>query len=330
MAFISRIREKVFKPTDTRPDQPAPQAQNLCSRCQDLDLSTYIERPWAACHPLNEDFHIAIIEEHSIDDSCVLCTQLAAYLPLSKQSLTLACSNKERSLELWGSHTEAFHDQDLVKTYFYIVHSDTARERCHFSTKPPRFRVPSNPQALRWKHVWLPAVGALPDLSRTCDYGKIEAWYNTCRAKHTCGQSRPDIARPKRLIDCKRRKLCDVKEPYVCLSYLWGTTKPDKEELYRVLPAKLPRTIADAMTVTLRIGLRYLWVDRYCIDQSNAEEKHDSIQHMDAICESILGLLRISSPRCTIAMLHALHQRNAISDFRVPQLFLTITLNWLT
>jgi Heterokaryon incompatibility protein (HET) len=37
------------------------------------------------------------------------------------------------------------------------------------------------------------------------------------------------------------------------------------------------------MHVTVSLGMEYLWVDRYCIDQSNKQNKHRQIQQMDLI-----------------------------------------------
>lgn len=37
------------------------------------------------------------------------------------------------------------------------------------------------------------------------------------------------------------------------------------------------------MSVTRQLGLQYLWVDRYCIDQENKQEKHILISTMDEI-----------------------------------------------
>lgn len=41
----------------------------------------------------------------------------------------------------------------------------------------------------------------------------------------------------------------------------------------------------DAIHVTKALDIRYLWVDRYCIDQTNEEEKHHTICNMDVIYE---------------------------------------------
>jgi hypothetical protein len=45
----------------------------------------------------------------------------------------------------------------------------------------------------------------------------------------------------------------------------------------------LPKVINDSIDVTLRLHLRYLWVDRYCIDQSDEHNKHNQIRQMDLI-----------------------------------------------
>jgi hypothetical protein len=50
-----------------------------------------------------------------------------------------------------------------------------------------------------------------------------------------------------------------------------------------LLPKKLPRTIEDAIKVTLQLGFRYLWIDRYCISQNNFSEKHLQIQSMASV-----------------------------------------------
>lgn len=41
--------------------------------------------------------------------------------------------------------------------------------------------------------------------------------------------------------------------------------------------------VQDAIIATQRLGWRYLWVDRYCIDQDDDEDKHDQIRAMDRI-----------------------------------------------
>jgi hypothetical protein len=44
--------------------------------------------------------------------------------------------------------------------------------------------------------------------------------------------------------------------------------------------------ILDAIAVTKSLGFRYLWVDKFCIDQVNKNVKHQQITHMDAVYEN--------------------------------------------
>ncbi|KAF2027369.1 hypothetical protein EK21DRAFT_42077, partial [Setomelanomma holmii] len=49
------------------------------------------------------------------------------------------------------------------------------------------------------------------------------------------------------------------------------------------LPPTLPRTIEDAITVTKLLGHSYLWVDGFCIDQSDLEHCKHQIGLKDRI-----------------------------------------------
>ncbi|KAM3074697.1 hypothetical protein ACMFMG_008120 [Clarireedia jacksonii] len=81
-----------------------------------------------------------------------------------------------------------------------------------------------------------------------------------------------------RAIDCMATPPVVVErpwsEPYVVLSYVWGPPSGD-----------WPPTVMDAVEVTKRMGERWLWVDRLCIDQENAEEKAWLISKMGDIYE---------------------------------------------
>jgi hypothetical protein len=49
------------------------------------------------------------------------------------------------------------------------------------------------------------------------------------------------------------------------------------------LPKEILKTIQDAIQVTQSLGHRYLWVDRYCIDQKNGAEKQYQFSRMGDI-----------------------------------------------
>ena len=48
----------------------------------------------------------------------------------------------------------------------------------------------------------------------------------------------------------------------------------------------IPRTIDDTVELTAKLDFRYLWVNRYCIDQTSAQVKHQQIQHLHTIYAS--------------------------------------------
>lgn len=81
--------------------------------------------------------------------------------------------------------------------------------------------------------------------------------------------------------------------PYVALSYVWGPSL-DPPEYFAKLEGKssesvlwkLPNTIEDAIEATLRLDYRYLWVDRYCIDQSNPTEVQSQVSKMGMIYQA--------------------------------------------
>jgi hypothetical protein len=91
-----------------------------------------------------------------------------------------------------------------------------------------------------------------------------------------------------RVIDCKSRRLVELSpdDSYTCLSYVWGKNSvPATHGFKNELPAHVPKTVEDAMAVTTALGVPYLWVDRYCIDQGNPQEKHSIIRNMNKVYE---------------------------------------------
>lgn len=92
-----------------------------------------------------------------------------------------------------------------------------------------------------------------------------------------------------RVIDCQTRTIIQAQSEcqYVALSYVWGCpTSPTTSTVNQNIQPTLhtaPKVINDAIEVTLKLRLRYLWVDRYCINQSNKDKKLNQIRLMDLI-----------------------------------------------
>lgn len=91
---------------------------------------------------------------------------------------------------------------------------------------------------------------------------------------------------------------------WACLSYSWGgdqpskTTKANLGSRLESLPfAELPKTITDAIVVTARLGIKFLWIDALCLVQDDANDVAHEIATMPEIYTS--GLCTISASRAS-------------------------------
>ncbi|KAF9480854.1 HET-domain-containing protein, partial [Pholiota conissans] len=92
---------------------------------------------------------------------------------------------------------------------------------------------------------------------------------------------------PTRVIDCSdpsKPRLFDtgrkIVDHYCTLSYAWGGDQPAKTTTANIhtytnegINVPLPQTIAEAIAVTNKLGLKYLWVDALCIIQDSDDDK---------------------------------------------------------
>ncbi|KAI1495884.1 heterokaryon incompatibility protein-domain-containing protein [Biscogniauxia marginata] len=94
------------------------------------------------------------------------------------------------------------------------------------------------------------------------------------------------------LIDCGKQEVVscssfpsDFVPEYVALSYVWGRTAnmSEVETKGPTLPQSLSKVIQDAMKAVTSLGYRYLWVDKYCVDQHDTMKKREQIMHMDSV-----------------------------------------------
>jgi hypothetical protein len=133
------------------------------------------------------------------------------------------------------------------------------------------------------------------ELDEMVDFAVVKVWLDFCKSNHikTCRFIHTRKMLPIKVIDCASRKIMRAnpelpERDYVALSYVWGDAHLIGAEGHSViddnnLPSPLPNVIEDAIIATQKMGFQYLWVDRYCIDQSNMNEKNSQIQQMDLI-----------------------------------------------
>ncbi|KAF1844378.1 HET-domain-containing protein [Cucurbitaria berberidis CBS 394.84] len=116
--------------------------------------------------------------------------------------------------------------------------------------------------------------------------GFLQSQYNTCQEKHTvCRANMPvDAFMPTRLVDVRHGgELVHLlerpeKASYVTLSHCWGGLKPfalTKSTATQlkdgILISCLPKTFQDAIAVTRKFQMRYIWIDTLCIFQDDVD-----------------------------------------------------------
>ncbi|KAI8650846.1 HET domain-containing protein [Fusarium keratoplasticum] len=140
------------------------------------------------------------------------------------------------------------------------------------------------------QHPKLPAIRQIDAAS--IDFAILRNWLLHCQTHHsaTCGpldQALLQEITGLKLIDCQTRQVVEAPRDatYVALSYVWGKTHAAEATVLSLssLSETVPRTIEDAIQVVLQLNLKYLWVDKYCINQSNDIELAQQISIMDMI-----------------------------------------------
>jgi hypothetical protein len=116
------------------------------------------------------------------------------------------------------------------------------------------------------------------------DVGFARDCISFCEENHgsACNQSRNDPGTSLffRVIDCKTGRIITAPPncSYAAVSYVWGVLPAhhavDENNKQQAI-LNCPKVIKDSIEVALKLGILYIWVDRYCIDQSNAQDIHD-------------------------------------------------------
>jgi hypothetical protein len=125
------------------------------------------------------------------------------------------------------------------------------------------------------------------------------------------------------LIDCEDMVIVKATQEmrWLALSYVWGVNlqtqdHPGYHGGSRV-SLDIPRTVRDALSVTLQLGYRYLWVDEYCIEQDNEVHRNDQISKMDQIYRVLILPLWLRLVKAKHMAYQELNQRNG----RIARLF---------
>ncbi|KAM5356536.1 hypothetical protein ACJ41O_003182 [Fusarium nematophilum] len=122
------------------------------------------------------------------------------------------------------------------------------------------------------------------------DIRLVQHWLDLCDELHPqCGsdpasQTIHSSVPGLRFIDCLSTTLVPATfstADYATLSYVWGSSASDSTTLQPGI--QLPQLITDTILLVQKLGIRYLWIDRYCIPQEDPHAKQVQIQKMGEI-----------------------------------------------
>ncbi|KAM5356542.1 hypothetical protein ACJ41O_003188 [Fusarium nematophilum] len=139
-----------------------------------------------------------------------------------------------------------------------------------------------------------PARHIAPDPSSEASFGMIKGWIKNCKEKHTiCSEAQSLTTRtlPKRVINIGPESndrihvfehddtTQHIDEPYIALSHCWGkshhliSTKATLSQWKKNIPfSDLARTFQDAVNISRKLGIRYVWIDSLCIVQDDKKD----------------------------------------------------------
>ncbi|KAH0425954.1 immunoglobulin I-set domain-containing protein [Colletotrichum camelliae] len=121
------------------------------------------------------------------------------------------------------------------------------------------------------------------------DHGRARLWMDNCKEDHGPPCTKPissAVIPGMRLINCNTLQIEPAHHgmKWITLSYVWSPHfASSSAQVDHRLPSELSASVEDAITLTKLLGYQYLWVDKYCIDQSNVSELSDQISKMDLI-----------------------------------------------
>ncbi|KAH6858826.1 heterokaryon incompatibility protein-domain-containing protein [Alternaria rosae] len=138
---------------------------------------------------------------------------------------------------------------------------------------------------LKSKNVEAP-INVFGGLMKRVNFEDAKRYVHNCVSTHAgCKASTRITLVDLWVLDCHHRVVVPAPSDckYVALSYVWGPQASGGGTQFPRLPDNLPRTIEDSIEATNKLGCRYLWVDRYCIDQNNSVAQQHQINQMGDI-----------------------------------------------
>lgn len=251
--------------------------------------------------------HLCTMIRHSVLDGYI--GTFGAVLSLEKFQSLLHIRVKLESSEHWLSGEQYLFLQTIL---------DSGENRGGIGIlNSSRFRsFPAAERAQGYSSPPSPNAASTISTASDATFETIRQWLGMCEALHpSCNQRLTTSFLPKRLLELGPNPNAPSARlvipgdsglncSYVALSYCWGGVSSFTLTINNIDRLKanidiniLPKTIQDAIYVTVRLGFRYLWVDSLCIIQdSPLDWKSEAASMMDVYGNCALSIGALGAP----------------------------------
>lgn len=166
------------------------------------------------------------------------------------------------------------------------------------------------------------------DPSSPASFVKVDQWLRDCEQNHEGCNFPANPPLPTRVIHVG--SCSGLQHPhlhaakgqfgrYIALSHVWGKTatltttiETLKERMQCILLSEMPKSFRDAVIVTRRLGIQYLWIDSLCILQDSATDWENEAVKMDEVYKN--SVLTISASSATNSHVGFLVARNPLEQ----------------
>ena len=250
-------------PNETAIFDAEAEQQNFCDRCRSLNFDL-----------LSSPSLYVRVPVSSLELGCYYCDNFRMIVS------DFVCGSDTYTIhEIQLVRAKAIHSERFIVSLYLVVDTGLTKEGKPVTYKEGYDLVPLKSQR---KGFWQTVKNCVRD--EPAGFSMIKSSLEKCRTSHSdCHGKSYGMSVPLKVLDCQSRLLRTINpdESYAALSYVWGNVPA--EPLINHQTLLLPKTIEDALSVCRRVGIQYIWVDRYCIDQEDPQEKHTLISQMDKI-----------------------------------------------
>jgi hypothetical protein len=209
------------------------------------------------CYPLVQ--YVGEVTKHGYYD-------LEPGIHIKESRAELMCS-KCRLCRFFGElgiHGTEYGVREVVQSHDIISIMEKDDPAAQVPSASPLFITTRSDKAFGLHHYNSAQDSPAPRLivPNSIDDDILKGWLECCHEHHSdiCGHPETRPFPGFKLIDCRTKKVInpEPEAKYVALSYVWGSNTSTRcsKDLW-------PLTIRDSMTLALRLGFQYLWVDRF-------------------------------------------------------------------